>query len=85
MFSEKFDIDGTEVVKVVGYGLDDFLFGVEQAILDGYKIDKESNEYYPQMIGHVFSVGLTKSGVKEEVKTASETVKSSVGRKPKAE
>ena len=81
MFSEKFNVDGKDVIKVVGYGLDDFLFGVEEAINEGYKIDKESNEYYPQMIGHVFSVGL----VKEEAKTSGETAKTATNRKTKAE
>ena len=68
MFNEKFEIDNREYVKVVGYGLDDFVKGIEEAVQAGYKVDWESNEFYPMTIGHVHSAGLFKE--KEQTKPA---------------
>jgi len=44
-----------ETLTVQNYGLAEWLKDVEQAIHNGYEFDFDSNEGYPQSIGHVFT------------------------------
>jgi len=48
----------TQPLRIQSYGLDQFLQEIQKGFNEGYKLDFESNENYPQMIGHVFTCGM---------------------------
>lgn len=44
-----------ETKQVQNYGLAEWLKDIQEAIREGYEFDFDSNEGYPQAIGHVFT------------------------------
>ena len=52
------NLKGETLLKVVGYGFQDFIKDLEQAFEQGYRLDFESNENYPQQIGSYYAAQL---------------------------
>ena len=54
------NLKGETLLKVVGYGFQDFIKDLEQAFEQGYRLDFESNENYPQQIGSYYQALMPK-------------------------
>ena len=54
-----------QVKQIETYSLYEFCQAVEQAVIDGYRFDFESNERFPQAFGSLMTAGMIKQ---EEVK-----------------
>lgn len=52
------NLKGETLLKVVGYGFLDFIKDLEEAFEQGYRLDFESNENYPQQIGNYYAAQL---------------------------
>lgn len=52
------NLKGETLLKVVGYGFHDFIRDLEQGFEQGYRLDFESNENYPQQIGSLYTAQL---------------------------
>ena len=57
----------TGFMHVQQYGLAEWLAEVEELMNQGYKFDFESNENYPQSIGHMFTAVLVPKEDKKKV------------------
>jgi hypothetical protein len=66
----------SQIKKITAYDFTSFLSEFQTAIQEGYALDTTSNENYPQIIGIVFTAGLTKVKAKE-VNSADSVVVSS--------
>jgi hypothetical protein len=55
----------SQIKKITAYDFTSFLSEFQTAIQEGYALDTTSNENYPQIIGIVFTAGLTKVKAKE--------------------
>ena len=71
----------TEIKRIDAYSLVELLVQVQENIQLGYLIDLSTNENYPQIIGHHYTLGMAKEST-EEIFGSTE-VKSKPGRKPK--
>jgi hypothetical protein len=56
----------SQIKKITAYDFTSFLSEFQTAIQEGYALDTTSNENYPQIIGIVFTAGLTKVATKVE-------------------
>lgn len=82
-----------EELRIENYSLWEFCSALEKAILQGYTLDLDSNEGFPQQIGTIFTCKVYKvHKVHKVVKEVEEQVQSveqpepevkKVGRKPK--
>lgn len=71
-----------QVKNIESYNLPDFMLEVQKAVLEGYSVDVQSNEFYPQNVGTRFWCGMVK--VAQDEVTADDTTKPATrGRKPK--
>ena len=52
------NLKGETLLKVVAYGFQDFIKDLEEAFEQGYRLDFESNENYPQQIGNYYAAQL---------------------------
>ncbi len=72
--------------RIEAYSMAEFLQQVRQAIREGYELDLNTNENYPQQFGTLFTCGVVKvvDVVKAEVQPATqdEAVVVKRGRKP---
>ena len=56
-----------QVKQIETYSLYEFCQAVEQAVIDGYRFDFESNERFPQAFGSLMTAGMVKvSEIKAE-------------------
>lgn len=55
-------VGDTQNMRIQTYGLAEFLKDVQELIQRGYVLDFESNEHYPQSIGHLFTAVLVPKG-----------------------
>jgi hypothetical protein len=81
-------------LQIQEYSLIDFLQEVQKYVIDGYRIDFETNEGYPQQLGTIYLAQLVPQVfpmtnsvvVPEETEVATEvTTTSKPGRKPKVQ
>ena len=49
-----------QVKQIETYSLYEFCQAVEQAVIDGYRFDFESNERFPQAFGSLMTAGMVK-------------------------
>ena len=61
------NLKGETLLKVVAYGFQDFINDLEEAFEQGYRLDFESNENYPQQIGNYYSALLPLKGSQKKV------------------
>ena len=61
------NLNGETLLKVVAYGFQDFIKDLEEAFEQGYRLDFESNENYPQQIGNYYSALLPLKGSEKKV------------------
>lgn len=51
-------VNDTQNMRIQAYGLEEFLRDVQELFQRGYVLDFETNEHYPQSIGHLFTAVL---------------------------
>ena len=61
------------VKEIQAYNFADFCAKAEQAVLDGYRFDLESNQYYPTTFGSHYFVNMLKYEPTDDVSLVSET------------
>ena len=69
--------------RIDAYSLVELLEAVQENILQGYSIDTSTNENYPQIIGHHYTLGMIKSTPKNPDEEQEVVVKSKVPKKIK--
>lgn len=76
-----------QVKNIESYNLPDFMLEVQKAVLEGYSVDVESNEFYPQNVGTRFWCGMVKQEGQVIPTASSEELEApkpaTRGRKPK--
>lgn len=59
-----------QVKTIETYSLYEFCQAVQEAVIDGYRFDFNSNDYFPQAFGSLMTAGMVKADA-EEVKQES--------------
>lgn len=68
-------------VIVQEYGLDVFVKKIEDLVLEGYRMDMQTNEGYPRQIGVVYTVIMLKGEVETKVEHTEDVAPVKRGRK----
>lgn len=61
-------VNDTQNQRVQTYGLAEFLQDVQELFQRGYVLDYETNDHYPQSIGHLFTVVMVPKDAVKQVK-----------------
>ena len=71
-----------EIKRIETYSLYEFCQAVQQAIIEGWRFDFESNDLFPTAFGSMLVTGMVKAEDKAEV-TVQDNTEVKRGRKPK--
>lgn len=71
-----------EIKKIETYSLYEFCQAVQQAVIEGWRFDFESNELFPTAFGSMLVTGMVKAEEKAEV-IVQDNTEVKRGRKPK--
>lgn len=61
-------VNDTQNQRVQTYGLAEFLQDVQELFQRGYVLDYETNDHYPQSIGHLFTAVMVPKDAVKQVK-----------------
>jgi hypothetical protein len=71
-----------EIKRIETYSLYEFCQAVQQAVIEGWRFDFESNELFPTAFGSMLVTGMVKAQEKPEV-IVQDNIEVKRGRKPK--